>query len=238
MQLPKEAKQVFENSGYYITPDGRLFSAVKRKTGGRRGETYIDIDNVIEYKQHIVKGYKQVFITKKNCKIHRLVALLFIPNPDNKPLVCHKDSNPLNNDVSNLYWGTLKDNVADSIKAVTNAFVHNHPMGKLKSLVLTRGLKEEIYLEKVLYKKTWDEIALKFNVARSTIAKAFTGDTYKGKFSLTPKKFEYKKKYILENRDEIKRLYQSGITQVELARRYKLGKLAIWRICNNLSYQK
>lgn len=34
----------------------------------------------------------------------RLVALAWIPNPDNKPCVCHKDNNPLNNRVSNLYW--------------------------------------------------------------------------------------------------------------------------------------
>ena len=40
----------------------------------------------------------------KNLKVSRLVALAFIPNPDNLPLVHHKDKNPLNNSVENLEW--------------------------------------------------------------------------------------------------------------------------------------
>ena len=36
--------------------------------------------------------------------IHRLVAMLFIPNPDNKAEIHHIDGNPLNNNVNNLMW--------------------------------------------------------------------------------------------------------------------------------------
>lgn len=39
-------------------------------------------------------------------QVHRLVAIYFIPNPDNKPIVHHIDKNPLNNDVENLMWVT------------------------------------------------------------------------------------------------------------------------------------
>ena len=38
-----------------------------------------------------------------------------IPNPDNKPCVCHKDNNPLNNHYKNLYWGTHQENMAQMI---------------------------------------------------------------------------------------------------------------------------
>ena len=42
--------------------------------------------------------------------IHRLVAETFIPNPDNLPVVNHKDENKLNSSVDNLEWCTYKYN--------------------------------------------------------------------------------------------------------------------------------
>ena len=50
------------------------------------------------------KGYKRVSIDYKKQFIHRLVALAFIPNPNNYPQVNHIDCNKLNNHVENLEW--------------------------------------------------------------------------------------------------------------------------------------
>jgi len=47
---------------------------------------------------------------KKQYLIHRLVAMAFIPNPDNKPCIDHKDGNRANNNVDNLCWVTHKEN--------------------------------------------------------------------------------------------------------------------------------
>lgn len=61
-------------------------------------------------------GYKRVNISNKNYFVHRLVALLFLDNPDNLPIVHHKDGNRANNSVSNLEWTTQKNNIQQSYK--------------------------------------------------------------------------------------------------------------------------
>ena len=61
-------------------------------------------------------GYKQVSLGDSEGKyksylVHRLVALAFIPNPDNLPEVDHHDENKSNNDSLNLTWTDSFDNV-------------------------------------------------------------------------------------------------------------------------------
>ena len=59
-------------------------------------------------------GYINVGLTKnkkkKTLQVHRLVALTFIENPENKPQVNHKDKDATNNNITNLEWNTSKEN--------------------------------------------------------------------------------------------------------------------------------
>lgn len=60
-------------------------------------------------------GYLRVRITyadgtKKTVKVHRLVALAFVPNPNGYPVINHKDENKTNNRADNLEWCTVRYN--------------------------------------------------------------------------------------------------------------------------------
>lgn len=60
------------------------------------------------------EGYLRITLTKngkqKSYGAHRLVALAFLPNPENKLEVDHKDTNVCNNNVTNLQWVTRTEN--------------------------------------------------------------------------------------------------------------------------------
>lgn len=72
-------------------------------------------------------GYKQVVLSKESktssFRVHVLVANAFLPNPNNYPVVNHKDENRQNNNVENLEWCTQRQNLLHSnvIEKMLNA---------------------------------------------------------------------------------------------------------------------
>lgn len=60
-------------------------------------------------------GYMQVSLVdgdgvRKSLRLHRIVAEAFLPNPEGKPQVNHKDEDPENNRADNLEWATAEEN--------------------------------------------------------------------------------------------------------------------------------
>lgn len=70
------------------------------------------------------KGYLRVRLSlhdkKRSARVHRLVAIAFIPNPENKPQVNHIDTNKKNNSVDNLEWNTNGENQIHAFKTGLN----------------------------------------------------------------------------------------------------------------------
>jgi hypothetical protein len=70
-------------------------------------------------KKSIVLGYEKVNLHKKGKKmtsVHRIVAVAFLKNEENKPQVNHIDGNKINNNYYNLEWVTASENAKHAIK--------------------------------------------------------------------------------------------------------------------------
>ena len=88
-------REVKINQNLKLREDGKLFNI-------ETGEEFIPCI--------ASNGYYQVVYNGKRQSLHRIIAELFIPNPENKPCVDHKNRDKLDNRVENLEWVTYSEN--------------------------------------------------------------------------------------------------------------------------------
>jgi len=72
--------------------------------------SFKDNKNIVKNDHKYNTGYKRISINSKKYLLHRLVALTFLENPENKEFVNHIDGNKLNNELANLEWTTCLEN--------------------------------------------------------------------------------------------------------------------------------
>lgn len=142
--------------GYFVNEDGKVFS---NKQGKVR-----EISQSVQRKYYASSFWLEDG-TQKHIYVHRLVALTFIDNPENKPFVNHKDGNKLNNHVSNLEWVTRQENVDH---AMENNLVPAMVGVNNGRAILTEDQVRDIYSKLLNGEKSID-LAREFSVEKTTI---------------------------------------------------------------------
>lgn len=109
-------------TGYQVSNLGIVRSLDRTKTViNHKGTWEHEFKGTVMKQQTDKYGYSRVMLhadsQQKNCKIHRLVAMAFLPNPENKGTVNHKDGDKLNNTVDNLEWNTQAEQNIHAYKA-------------------------------------------------------------------------------------------------------------------------
>jgi len=197
-------------------------------------------------------GYESVSLSlqgkSKTYIVHRLVALAFIPNPENKPEVNHKDGKKTNNRKSNLEWATSAENQRHAVdtglqvvkygEETANANLSNSEVRRIKRMLI-RGVPYTV-------------IANKFGVSKKTVSLIHLGKQWasvqvKG---FTPKAVVTKTSYVVKPEGvpfvnsnaaklteqevrEIRSLHSTGkYSHSQLATLFDTGKRNITQIVN------
>lgn len=170
-------KDVPEYEGLYVVSNYGIVKSINRVVEHSNGQISIYKERILA--QEKIKGnYKRVSISKENITkrymVHRLVAICFLSNPENKPCVNHKDGNPNNNNVENLEWVTYSENERHSYdilgKINGNRKLTNNDIKYIKKNCI-KGINK-IHCNSTGY------IAKKLNVDKSTILNVLNNRYY------------------------------------------------------------
>jgi hypothetical protein len=124
------------------------------------------------------KGYLEVWLSFNNkvkkYRVNRLVALAFIPNPEDKEQVNHKDGNKENNYKDNLEWTTCSENLKHAYRENLNSQKGDRSSAAKLSEDDVRAIKRLLFIES----KSIASIARRYEVHPSTISLIKSGKNW------------------------------------------------------------
>ncbi len=157
------------NGRYQVSNFGRVksFQRLDEKILSIEGKKR-DYAKVVLFKDNVAKTFL----------LHRLVAIAFVPNPENKPEVNHIDGNKKNNCAENLEWVTKSENIKDAFDTGLAKVFRGVENGAAK---LTPEQVREIRRTYIKGDKNFSSHALarKFNVSSNSIRRVVNFATYK-----------------------------------------------------------
>jgi hypothetical protein len=130
------------------------------------------------YLRTMLKNEEGKFCT---IKVHRIIAQTFIPNPENKPQVNHKNGIRSDNRVINLEWCTASENIKHSFNFLNRdrKYGEKNPAAKISEKDVIEIRKNYVYGKKSKQGKTKKELAKEYNTTFGIIKSIVLNKTWK-----------------------------------------------------------
>lgn len=190
----------FENK-YEVSNLGRVKTLINKRID-KNGIVYSKKPKIMK-QSFSTTGYLFVRLEKRPYKVHRLVAMAFIPKPNNKNIINHKDFNPLNNKVENLEWCTQKENVEHAVLNKRNKKYYYYDKDEAIEL-FEKGIDSKIISEMLkVPRNSILNLLHNKNIKRSKSERI-------GKYNVTP--------------NEIRNLINKGLSNNEIWNKYNINK--------------
>lgn len=165
MNVKEQFKEIVDFPNYEVSNQGnvrRIGSSINRKTQE-------------QYKGYIVISIKGSMNIRKTVKIHRLVAIAFIPNPDFDKfnMINHIDGDKSNNNVENLEWC---DNSMNQKHAFTHNLQTNIGSNNPRSIITEDDVR---CIRANKYNRSLKELSIEYNLSLSGLKKIYYKYTWK-----------------------------------------------------------